>query len=120
MAMTAGAGPLHQDQIRLDVWLNAARFCNGRPRAQELIESAKIRVNRALVLKPGYRVRPGDVLTLQHQNAIRVVRILKLTARRGPAALARELYDDLAEPSALSPDLAPNALKSEPSRALGV
>ena len=83
------------NQVRLDQWLTAARFCKSRQRAKHLIEGSRLRVNRQPVAKPGYRVQAGDVLTFQHQNAIRVVRIAAVSSRRCPASAARALYDDL-------------------------
>jgi ribosome-associated heat shock protein Hsp15 len=38
-------------------------------------------------------VRPGDVLTFAQGKEIRVVRVLALGERRGPAAEARTLYE---------------------------
>jgi ribosome-associated heat shock protein Hsp15 len=97
--MTAEAGVEQHsrpDQVRLDQWLIAARFCKSRQRAKHLIEGSRLRVNRQPVAKPGYRVQAGDVLTFQHQDAICVVRIAAVSSRRGPASAARALYDDLA------------------------
>ena len=48
-----------------------------------------------LVAKPHYRVRPGDVLTFPQGGAIRVVRILALGTRRGPASEAQTLYQEI-------------------------
>jgi ribosome-associated heat shock protein Hsp15 len=53
-----------------------------------------------LVTKPHYRVRPGDVLTFAQGHDIRIIRILALGERRGPAPEARALYEDIGEHSA--------------------
>lgn len=40
-------------------------------------------------------MRPGDVLTFPLASRIRVIRILALGVRRGPAVEAQGLYEDL-------------------------
>ncbi len=83
--------------LRLDKWLFQARFFKTRSLAATLASKRKIRINRTLVTKPHYRVRPGDVLTFPQGQEIRVVRVLALGERRGPAAEAQKLYEDVAE-----------------------
>ncbi len=60
-----------------------------------------VRLNRQPTDKPHARLRVGDVLTLPvpegRGGEIRVLRVLALAARRGPAAQARGLYAELAE-----------------------
>lgn len=83
------------DGLRLDKWLWQARFFKTRSLAAKIAERRKVRINRTLVTKPHYRVRPGDVLTFPQGEDIRVVRILVLGIRRGPAPEARTLYEDI-------------------------
>ena len=87
----AGSGGL-----RLDKWLYFARFVKTRALAADLATKGRVRINTQVVTKPHYRVRPGDVLTFPQGRAIRVVRVLALGERRGSAAAAQALYDDLA------------------------
>lgn len=58
-----------------------------------------VRVNRQPTDKPHARLRVGDVLTLPvpegRVGEVRVVRVLALAARRGPAVEARGLYAEL-------------------------
>ncbi len=54
-----------------------------------------MRVNGIRVTRPGREVAAGDVLTLPQGGRIRVVRILALGLRRGPAGEAQTLYTDL-------------------------
>ncbi len=89
----AGAG----DGLRLDKWLWQARFFKTRTLAAAVATKRKIRINRMVVTKPHYKVRPGDVLTFAQGREIRVVRVLALGERRGPAPEARTLYEDIAE-----------------------
>ena len=60
-----------------------------------------VRLNRQPTDKPHARLRVGDVLTLPipegRNGDIRVIRVLALAARRGPAAEARGLYAELAD-----------------------
>ncbi|MGH6883481.1 MAG: RNA-binding S4 domain-containing protein, partial [Hypericibacter sp.] len=50
--------------------------------------------------KASQTVRPGDVLTFPLGGQVRVIRILALGLRRGPAPEARTLYQDLTPPQA--------------------
>ncbi|QEX24926.1 RNA-binding protein S4 [Hypericibacter adhaerens] len=108
--------------LRLDKWLWQARFCKSRSLASKLCVAGQIRLAPAsqveggalaagvptlvaptlvaptLVAKPSQTVRPGDVLTFALAGQVRVIRILKLGERRGPAPEARTLYQDLTPP----------------------
>ncbi len=86
-----------EDGLRLDKWLWQARFFKTRSLAAKIASRRKVRINRTLVTKPHYRVRPGDVLTFPQGKEIRVVRILALGVRRGPAPEAQTLYETIAE-----------------------
>ena len=89
---------LASEGLRLDRWLWQARFFKTRALAAMLAGRRKIRVNNVLVTKAHYRVRPGDVLTFPQGETVRIVRVMELGARRGPASEAQTLYEDLAEP----------------------
>jgi ribosome-associated heat shock protein Hsp15 len=84
---------------RLDRWLWMARFFKSRTRATAFTETARIRLNEVPVGKAHALVRPGDVLTFSLADRIRIIRIVALPARRGPADEARLLYEDLAAAS---------------------
>ena len=88
---------LAPEGLRLDKWLWQARFFKTRALAATLAARRKIRVNSVLVTKPHYRVRPGDVLTFPQAKTVRIVRVVALGSRRGPASEAQTLYEDLAE-----------------------
>jgi ribosome-associated heat shock protein Hsp15 len=55
-------------------------------------------VNSEKAHKPAQPVTAGDVLTFAQGREIRVVRIIGIGARRGPASEARTLYEDLTPP----------------------
>lgn len=93
--------PFTQPRLRLDKWLFQARFFKGRDLAAEMILAGHLRLNSQHCLKPGHGVAPGDVLTFPQGGRIRVIRILALSARRGPASEAQGLYADLDAPSTL-------------------
>jgi ribosome-associated heat shock protein Hsp15 len=86
------------DRLRLDKWLWQARLCKSRTLAARLCEGGRLRLGGSAVSKAHQAVRVGDVLTFPQGPFIRVVRVLKLGLRRGPASEARALYEDLAPP----------------------
>jgi ribosome-associated heat shock protein Hsp15 len=88
---------LAAEGLRLDRWLWQARFFKTRALAAMLASRRKIRVNNTVISKAHYRVRPGDVLTFPQGKTVRVVRVIELGLRRGPASEALTLYEDLAE-----------------------
>jgi len=82
-------------RLRLDKWLWQARFFRTRTLAAGQVAEGQVRLNGARVTRPAQAVGPGDVLTFVQGSRVRVVRIAALGARRGPAAEARALYEDL-------------------------
>lgn len=87
------------DFLRLDKWLVFARFCKTRSVAAALVESGRLRVEGTIVAKPHYKLRVGEVLTFPQGDYVRVVKVLALPARRGPAAAAQACYEDLRPPA---------------------
>jgi ribosome-associated heat shock protein Hsp15 len=62
-----------------------------------LVARGSIRINRQPTEKPHARLRVGDVLTVPVHTSVRVVRVLALAARRGPATEARMLYEEISD-----------------------
>lgn len=89
---------MQRPTLRLDKWLWQARFFKSRALAAELAEGGHLRINGQPTRKPGHAVATGDVLTFPLAGRIRVVRIVALGYRRGPALEAGTLYDDLDAP----------------------
>jgi ribosome-associated heat shock protein Hsp15 len=87
------------DKIRLDKWLWHARFAKTRSLAAKLCE-AGIRIDGVPVAKPGVTVRSGQVLTFALGRHVRVIELVAIGLRRGPAEEAQTLYRDLAPPNA--------------------
>ncbi len=63
-----------------------------------LVAQGSIRINRQATDKAHARLRIGDVLTVPVHQSVRVVRVLGLAVRRGPASEARLLYEEVSEP----------------------
>ncbi len=84
-----------QPSIRLDKWLWQARFYKTRTLSAKMVSGGHVRVNEQKVSKPAFGVKVGDGLVFPQADTIKVVRILALGDRRGPAPEAQELYDDL-------------------------
>lgn len=82
-------------RLRLDKWLWQARFFRSRALAAEAIEAGAVRVNGIRVTRPGRDVTEGDTLIFPQGSRIRVIRIVALGLRRGPASEAQTLYIDL-------------------------
>ena len=89
------------DTQRLDKWLWCARFFKSRSAASRFCDEGRLRISGRLIQKGHYAVRSGDVLTFPIGPHIRVIRVMALAARRGPAVEARALYEDLAPPPGL-------------------
>ncbi len=89
---------MSKDTPRLDKWLWYARFFKSRSLATRLCARGRVRVNANTAIKPHHALKPGDVLTFPLAGHIRVIEVKALAARRGPAAEARTLYEDLEPP----------------------
>jgi ribosome-associated heat shock protein Hsp15 len=93
---------------RLDLWLWRARFHRSRAAAAEAAARG-VRINGRRTDKPAAPVRVGDVLTFAAGGAARVVQVLGLGDRRGPAPEAQALYREIAEAVATAtPDADPS------------
>ncbi len=83
---------------RLDKFLWCARFASQRERCAALAAEGVVRINREPTDKPHAKVRVGDVLTLRLGNGVRVIRVLRLSERRGSSSVAHTLYEEVPEP----------------------
>jgi ribosome-associated heat shock protein Hsp15 len=82
--------------MRLDKWLWAARFYRTRSLAQQAVEAGKVRVGGERV-KPAKELKSGDRLSIRVGEADWDIAVRALSERRGPAAEARQLYDESEE-----------------------
>jgi ribosome-associated heat shock protein Hsp15 len=86
-------------RLRIDKWLWAARFFKTRSLAQDAVEGGKVRLNGDRV-KSSKEVKVGDTLDIQVGELSWTVSVLGLSDRRGPAPVARQLYDETPESQA--------------------
>ena len=84
-----------QDSLRVDKYLWFARFFKTRSLATKRANEGRIRINGNKIKKSSDTVRIGDILTFAQGNEIRVIRVLNLGTRRGPAQEAQSLYEDI-------------------------
>ncbi len=78
---------------RLDKWLWYARVTKSRTLASTLVQAGKVRINRVKSDKPSHAIKVNDVIAIG--GRVRVLKVLALGARRGPAVEAALLYEDL-------------------------
>ena len=88
---------MSEPSTRLDRWLLAARAFKSRSLPSQACDGGKVSVNGASA-KPHKAIRPGDLIELTTPAGTRRWRVLDLAERRGPAAVARTLYEDLTPP----------------------
>lgn len=81
--------------MRLDRFLFFIRLLKSRTLAQALIEEGRTRIDGRRVEKTSETVRVGSTITLPLRGAVRVIRVLSLPERRGPAPEARACYEEL-------------------------
>ena len=82
--------------VRLDKWLWAARFFKTRSLATDAVEGGKVHLNGARS-KPAKGVKPGDRLDVSIGDMHWTIVVRALSERRGPAPVARELYEETPE-----------------------
>ena len=83
------------ERQRLDKWLWHARVVKARSSAAALVEAGHVRINGVREKAPGHAVKPGDVLTVALDNSVRILKVVAFAERRGDAAAARVLFEDL-------------------------
>jgi ribosome-associated heat shock protein Hsp15 len=81
--------------VRIDRYLHCIRLVKSRTLAQALIETGYVRVDGKRVEKSSDEVRVGSIVALPLRERVRVLRVLSLPERRGPAAQARLCYEEL-------------------------
>ena len=104
---------------RIDQWLFYTRLVKSRSLAGRLVEAGKLRINKVKISKPSSVVRKGDVITSIINRDLKVVEVVELGTRRGPASEAQELYKDITsiEPPRPKPGLLTAKTPSRPKGA---
>ena len=82
--------------MRIDRFLFFIRLAKSRSLAQALVATGHIRVDGRRVEKASEDVRIGSIIALPLRGQVRVLRVVGLPARRGPAPEARACYEELA------------------------
>ncbi|WP_207455864.1 RNA-binding S4 domain-containing protein [Azospirillum sp. SYSU D00513] len=95
----SAASPAGGGRLRIDKWLWFARFFKTRSLAAKLCNGGVVRCAGTVVTKAHASVKPGDVLTFPQGKHIRVIKVVALGSRRGPAPEAQALYEDLDPPA---------------------
>jgi ribosome-associated heat shock protein Hsp15 len=86
--------------MRIDKLLWFLRLAKTRPIAQAMAEDGHIRLNSRRVDRAHQKVSVGDGLTVPLGSDVRVIAVLVLPHRRGPAAEAQSCYRVLDETGA--------------------
>ena len=81
------------DRVRLDKWLWAARLYKTRSLAAQAIELGRVRIGGERS-KPARAARIGDALQVQIGEVRIDVVVRAISSVRGPAVLARTLYEE--------------------------
>ncbi|MCO7225206.1 RNA-binding S4 domain-containing protein [Pleionea sp. CnH1-48] len=84
------------EKVRLDKWLWAARFFKTRSLARDAIEGGKVHYEGKRI-KPGKIVQTGATLNIRQGVEEKVVTVLAISSKRGPATVAQTLYQETAE-----------------------
>jgi ribosome-associated heat shock protein Hsp15 len=81
--------------MRLDRFLFFIRLLKTRTQAQALLQEGRTRIDGLRVEKVSETVRVGATITFSLRDRVRVIRVLALPLRRGPAPEARACYEEL-------------------------
>ena len=79
--------------VRVDKWLWAARFFKTRSLAARACELGRVRFNGQNA-KPAREIRVGDMLRVTNDGGEFEIEVLLLSDERGPARVAREMYQE--------------------------
>ena len=81
--------------MRIDRFLHCIRLVKSRTLAQGLVAEGYVRIDGKRAQKPSEEVRIGSVVALPLHGEVRVIKVLGLPDRRGPAPEARTFYVEL-------------------------
>jgi ribosome-associated heat shock protein Hsp15 len=86
--------------MRIDKLLWFLRLTKSRSIAQAMAEEGHIRLNSRRVDRAHQKIAAGDILTLPLATGVRVIELIVLPHRRGPAPEAQSCYRVLDESGA--------------------
>ena len=81
--------------MRIDRYLFFIRLAKSRTLAQSIVDEGHIRIDGRRAERSSDEVRIGSVVALPLHGQVRILRVLRLPGRRGPAAEARACYEEL-------------------------
>ena len=79
-----------EQRQRIDKWLFFARVVKSRSLAAKLVQAGRVRVNREKADQAAHPVKPGDVLTINLDRRVIVLRVVLAGVRRGPFEEAKD------------------------------
>lgn len=79
-------------RVRLDKFMKISRLSKRRSEAHEALVHGRI-TKDGRALKPGYDVRPGDVLVIHYATRYVTVRVREVPLRMTPSVKPAMLYD---------------------------
>ena len=91
-------------KVRVDKWLWATRRYKTRTLAGEACNAGNVRIN-GVVVKASTKVKIGDEVRALTPGGRKILKVLALAEKRGPASIAVTLYEDMTppEPKELAP-----------------
>ena len=81
--------------MRIDRFLFFIRLAKSRTLAQSIVAEGHVRIDGKRAEKPSEEVRQGGIVALPLHGHVRILRVLALPKRRGPASEARLCYEEL-------------------------
>ena len=81
------------DKLRIDKWLWAARFYKTRALAAKAVSGGHVHVD-GVRIKPSREIKVGDTVEIKKSPYVFKVTVLDLSAQRGSATIARQLYEE--------------------------
>lgn len=102
------------ERQRIDKWLWHARVVRTRTAAADLAASGHVRVNGARIDAASRAVKAGDVITVALDRTVRVLKVVGFAVRRGSAAEAQPLFEDLSPARPATAPAAPVPASREP------
>ena len=91
-------------KVRVDKWLWATRKYKTRTLAGKACDSGNVRINNNIA-KASSKVQIGDEVKALTPGGPKILKVLGLAEKRGPASFAQTLYEDLTpvQPRELAP-----------------
>jgi ribosome-associated heat shock protein Hsp15 len=99
------------EKQRIDKWLFFVRLVKSRSLAAKLANAGHIQINDRRSDGGDNPVRIGDIVRVKLERQLIIYKAVKLGDRRGPAAEAQLLYEDLTPKPTTSQTSTPDALR---------